>query len=118
MGYRSGLEEKVSKLLSELKIDYEYESTKVSYQIQHHYTPDFYLPNKHIYLECKGYWDSADRRKIKNVKEKNPDLDIRMVFQSPSNKISKRSKTTYAKWCERHQIPWTTWHEIPMEWLI
>ena len=118
MGYRSGLEEKVSKLLSELKIDYEYESTKVSYQIQHHYTPDFYLPNKHIYLECKGYWDSADRRKIKNVKEQHPDLDIRMVFQSPSNKISKRSKTTYAKWCERHDIPWTTWHEIPMEWLI
>ena len=115
--FRSELEEKVSDLLCELGIDYEYESTKVPYQIQHNYTPDFLLPNG-VYLETKGYWDSADRRKMKAVKEQNPDLDIRMVFQSPYNKITKKSKTTYAKWCERHKIPWTAWHNIPMEWLI
>jgi len=115
--FRSELEEKVSDLLCELGIDYEYEPTKVAYQISHFYNPDFLLPNG-IYLETKGYWDSADRRKMKAVKEQNPDLDIRMVFQSPFNKISKRSKTTYAKWCEKHKIPWTAWHNIPMEWLI
>ena len=114
---KSQLEEKVSDLLCELGIDYEYEPTKVSYQIQHFYTPDFLLPN-HVYLETKGYWDAADRRKMKAVKEQNPDLDIRMVFQNPYNKISKKSKTTYAQWCERHGIPWTSWVDIPMEWLI
>ena len=115
--FKSELEEKVSDLLCELGIDYEYEPTKVSYQIQHNYSPDFLLPNG-IYLETKGYWDSADRRKMKAVKEQNPDLDIRMVFQNPYNKISKKSKTTYAQWCERHGIPWTSWVNIPMEWLI
>ncbi len=115
--FRSELEEKVSDLLCELGIDYEYEPTKVSYQISHFYNPDFLLPNG-VYLDTKGYCDSADRRKMKAVKEQNPDLDIRMVFQSPFNKISKKSKTTYAKWCERHKIPWTAWHNIPMEWLI
>ena len=115
--FRSRLEEQVSDLLCELGIDYEYEPTKVSYQIQHFYTPDFLLPN-HVYLETKGYWDAADRRKMKAVKEQNPDLDIRMVFQNPYNKISKKSKTTYAQWCERHGIPWTSWVNIPMEWLI
>jgi len=115
--FRSQLEEKVSDLLCELGIDYEYESTKVPYQIQHFYTPDFLLPNG-VYLEVKGYWDSSDRRKQKAVKQQNPDLDIRMVFQAPYNTISKKSKTTYAKWCERHKIPWTAWHNIPMEWLI
>tara|TARA_Y100001970_G_scaffold2758_1_gene3272 strand:+ start:818 stop:1168 length:351 start_codon:yes stop_codon:yes gene_type:complete len=115
--FRSELEEKVSDLLCELGIDYEYESTKVPYQIQHNYTPDFLLPNG-VFLETKGYWDSADRRKMKAVKEQNPDLDIRMVFQSPYNKITKKSKTTYAKWCEKHDIPWTSWHDIPLEWLI
>ena len=115
--FRSQLEEKVSDLLCELGIDYEYEPTKVPYQIQHNYTPDFLLPNG-IYLETKGYWDAADRRKMKAVKEQNPDLDIRMVFQAPFNTISKKSKTTYAKWCEKHDIPWTAWHNIPMEWLI
>ena len=116
--FRSKLEERVADLLSNLKIDYDYETTKVAYQIQHIYTPDFLLPNKHLLLECKGYWDAADRRKIKAVKEQNPDLDLRMVFQSPYNKISKKSKTTYAQWCERHDIPWTSFHDIPLEWLI
>ena len=115
--YRSGLEEQVAELLSGLGISYEYESKKISYVIQHHYTPDFILPN-HTVLECKGYWDAADRRKVLAVKRDNPELDLRMVFQSPYNKISKKSKTTYAMWCEKHDIPWTSFHNIPLDWLI
>ena len=115
--YRSGLEEKVANLLDGLGVTYEYESTRVPYTIQHHYCPDFILPN-HVLLETKGYWDAADRRKIKAVKQDNPDLDLRMVFQAPFNKISKKSKTTYAMWCEKHGIAWTSFHNIPIEWLI
>ena len=115
--YRSKLEERVAELLDVLKISYEYESSKVSYTIQHHYIPDFVLPN-HIHLETKGYWDAADRRKVLAVKRDNPDVDLRMVFQSPYNTISKKSKTTYAKWCEKHNIPWTSFHNIPLDWLI
>ena len=117
MAFRSGLEEKVADLMVELGVKYEYESTKVPYVIQHNYTPDFLLPNG-VYLECKGYWDPDDRRKIKAVKEQNPDLDIRMVFQSPFNKISKKSKTTYAQWCDKHNILWTSFANIPLNWLV
>ena len=35
------------------------------------------------------------------VKKQHPELDIRMVFKAPFNKISKRSKTTYAQWCPK-----------------
>ena len=115
--YRSKLEENVANLLEGLGVSYEYESTRVCYTIQHHYTPDFVLPN-HVLLETKGYWDPADRRKILAVKKDNPYLDLRMVFQSPYNKINKKSKTTYAMWCEKHDIPWTSYHNIPLEWLI
>ena len=115
--YRSGLEEQVANQLDGLGVTYEYESTRVPYTIQHHYCPDFILPN-HVLLETKGYWDAADRRKIKAVKKDNPDLDLRMVFQAPFNKISKKSKTTYAMWCDKHDIPWTSFHNIPIEWLI
>ncbi len=115
--YRSKLEERLATLLTTLGISYEYESEKVSYTIQHHYTPDFVLPN-HTYLEAKGYWDAADRRKILAVKKDNPDMDLRMVFQAPYNTISKKSKTTYAMWCEKHDIPWTSYHDIPLDWLI
>ena len=115
--FRSKLEERVATLLEQLGISYEYETEKLSYTIEHNYTPDFVLPN-HIYLETKGYWDAADRRKVLAVKRDNPLIDLRMVFQSPYNKISKSSKTTYAKWCEKHDIPWTAYHEIPLDWLI
>ena len=104
-------------MLCELGVKYEYESTKIPYVIQHNYTPDFILPNG-VYLECKGYWDADDRRKIKAVKTLNPDIDLRMVFQAPFNTISKKSKTTYAKYCEKLGIPWTSYANIPLEWLI
>ena len=115
--FRSKLEERVATLLMTLGISYEYESVKIPYTIHHHYTPDFVLPN-HVHLEAKGYWAAEDRRKILAVKKDNPDIDLRMIFQSPYNKISKRSKTTYAQWCDRHDIPWTAYHEVPLEWLI
>ena len=115
--FRSKLEERIADLLEGLGVSYQYESEKLSYTISHNYTPDFALPN-HVYLEAKGYWDAADRRKILAVKSQNPDVDIRMVFQSPFNTISKKSKTTYAKWCEKHDIPWSSYHEIPLDWLI
>ena len=55
---------------------------------------------------------------IKQVKKDNPDIDLRMVFQSPYNKISKKSKTTYAQWCDNLGIPWTSYTNIPLDWLI
>ena len=115
--FRSKLEERVATLLEQLGISYEYETEKLSYTIEHTYTPDFVLPN-YVYLETKGYWDAADRRKVLAVKRDNPEVDLRMVFQSPYNTISKKSKTTYAQWCERHDIPWTSYHDIPIDWLV
>lgn len=117
MAFRSGLEEKVADLMVELGVKYEYESTKVPYEIKFNYTPDFVLPNG-IYLECKGLWEPEDRRKIKAVIEQHPEIDLRMVFQAPFNKISKKSKTTYAKWCDKHGIKWCSYANIPLDWLI
>ena len=115
--YRSNLEKDIANLLEGLGVSFQYESEKLSYTIEHNYTPDFVLPN-YVYLEAKGYWDAADRRKVLAVKRDNPDIDLRMVFQSPYNTISKKSKTTYAKWCEKHEIPWTSYKDIPIDWLV
>ena len=115
--FRSKLEKNIADLLEQLGVSYLYESEKLSYTISHNYTPDFVLPN-YTYLEAKGYWAPEDRRKILAVKKSNPEADIRMVFQSPYNTISKKSKTTYAQWCERHGILWSSYHNLPLEWLI
>ena len=80
--FKSGLEEKVSDLLCELGVDYDYEGISFDYTITHKYTPDFVLPNG-ICLETKGFWRPEDRRKIKQVITENPDIDLRMVFQDP-----------------------------------
>ena len=50
--FKSGLEEKVSDLLCELGVDYEYEGVSFPYTIQHLYTPDFVLKNG-VILETK-----------------------------------------------------------------
>jgi hypothetical protein len=53
---------------------------------------------------------------MKLVKEANPELDIRLLFQTPNNKITKASKTTYADWADKHGYMWAA-KEIPAEWL-
>lgn len=42
-------------------------------------------------------------------------MDIRFVFQNPKNKLYKRSKTTYADWCDKHGFKWAT-KVIPSSW--
>ena len=116
--FRSGLEERNAKYLTKKRVKFEYETLKIKWQDLRFktYTPDFILPNG-VYLETKGYWDADDRRKILAVIRDNPDIDLRMVFQAPFNKISKKSKTTYAQWCEKHNIKWAAVHAIPIDWL-
>lgn len=112
---RSRLEEQVAALLKKLNIKFEYEPDKFSYVIEAKYTPDFKVGD--VYLETKGFFKPADRRKMLAVKKANPDLDVRLVFQAPYNKISKSSKTTYAMWAERHGFQWCSYTTIPLSWL-
>ena len=117
MAYRSGLEERVAETLDTIGVNYEYESTRIPYTLQCLYSPDFVLANG-IHLEAKGYFSSKDRRKMLAVIKDNPDLDIRMVFQKPYQKLYKGSKSTYASWCEKHNIQYCSYYDIPVEWLI
>jgi hypothetical protein len=56
------------------------------------------------------------RQKHRWLAEQYPELDIRFVFMRASNPIYKGSKTTYADWAERYEIPWAD-GRIPEEWL-
>jgi len=119
-GYRSGLEESVAGQLQANRVDYQYEDKAniVKYIVpakSHTYLPDFKLPNG-IIVETKGRFVLADRKKHKLIKEQYPDLDIRFVFSNSNTKISKKSKTTYASWCETLGIPYAD-KQIPQEWL-
>ena len=117
---RSGFEKKVASYLDSKKVKYTYEEDKIPYTepaTDRKYTPDFKLPNG-IYIECKGRFTPADRRKMALIVEQHPDLDVRMVFMR-DNTLSKSSKTTYTAWCAARGINAivSSNGEIPKEWL-
>ena len=120
-GYRSGLEDKLSKQIKTAGHEVQYETDKISYQVpprQAKYTPDFRLPKDggFFYVEAKGIWDVKDRQKHLLIQEQYPEIDIRFVFSNSNNKLYKGSKSTYASFCDKHRLQWA--HKtIPDEWL-
>lgn len=101
--------------LKRMKVPYQYEPTKLPFVIERTYCPDFYIPHKDIYIEAKGKLDADTKQKMIAVKKAHPDLDIRIVFMRGENKLSKRSKTTYMQWAEKHGFPAAD-GDIPEEW--
>ena len=79
------------------------------------YLPDF-IVGKKIIIETKGHFDKDDRRKMRDVKRCNPQLDIRLVFQK-DNKLSKAKRSKkYSQWAEYHGFKWAI-GVIPDEWI-
>jgi hypothetical protein len=116
-GFRSEFERGIAHWMIKKGIKYEYELQYIEYQPKiKRYTPDFYLPKQDIFIEAKGFWDLADRKKHLLVREQNPEFDIRLLFVNANNKLNKSSKTTYGAWCDKNKILWAE-KRIPTEWL-
>lgn len=101
---KSGLEADLAKQIASRRIKVRYEEETFPYNVparKSRYTPDFRLPND-IIIEGKGEFKASDRKKHLIFREQYPHLDIRFVFTNPNSRISKKSDTTYAAWCEQH----------------
>ena len=121
-GYRSGLEEKVSRQIQEAGLPLMYETDKVEYiwpERTSTYHPDFRLPAANggfMYIETKGIWSVQDRQKWHLVTEQHPDIDFRLVFSNQNARLYKGSPTTYAAYCDKHGFTYAN-RVIPDEWL-
>ena len=117
-GWRSGLEERMRIILEEAGLEANYEAKTFDYTIpesKHTYTPDFAV-SPHIIIETKGLWDLEDRKKMLLVIAQHPEVEFRMIFDNANKKIKKGSNTSYADWCDKHNIKWA--HKtIPAEWI-
>jgi hypothetical protein len=102
--YKSGTEKEVAEGLANLGLLAIYEKVKLPYVLHKQYTPDFTIGSCHI--EVKGYWESSDRSKLLAVIHSNPTAKILVALQYPQLTLSKKSKTTYAQWCDKHGILW------------
>ena len=122
LGFRSGLEDRVSKQITEAGLELLYETDKVHYVVparDARYTPDFKLPKKggFFYVETKGIWTVQDRAKHLLIQKQHPDLDIRFVFSNQNAKLYKGSPTSYASYCEKHNFRYAN-KVIPEAWLL
>ena len=139
---RSKFEKSTADALKALKKIFWYEEVKIPYIIpakKANYIPDFILGDikpkdledlkGRIIIETKGYFKYSDRVKMIQVKESNPELDIRMVFMQNSylstltikEKQMKKDGTPFKKerygdWCDKFGFPWAI-GEIPDDWL-
>jgi hypothetical protein len=114
-GYRSKFEAKVAENMGFQGVLFEYEGDTFEYTITKKYKCDFKLPNG-IFVECKGFFKPEDRTKHLSVRETNPELDIRFLFQS-NGKLNKASNMRYSDWCDRHGFKFAVGTEVPEEWL-
>ena len=132
--YRSKFEARVAKDLKKRGIRFEYEAYQFSYTepLRRNrarcldcggnklvrdgwYTPDFWLPDHGLFVETKGRFTAADRRKMLSVISENTDEKFVMVFMR-NNRIHKNSKTTYADWCEANGVTYSI-GTVKEEWL-
>lgn len=121
LGFRSGLEKKVSEQILEAGIKLLYETDKIQFTIparQAKYTPDFKLPKPggFFFVETKGIWAVQDRQRHILIRQQLPELDIRFVFSNQNARLYKGSPTTYAAYCEKHGFRYAN-KVIPDEWL-
>ena len=105
--YRSNFEELVA---TKLKLE-KYETHKFKYVVPEStrtYCPDFEL-NPTVFLETKGRFTAADRKKHLQFRESNPNITIAFLFQEAYNTLSRSSKTTYADWATKNNFLWFDW---------
>lgn len=104
-GYRSGLEVKFQAACEAQGWNLPYEIDKIKYVIpasNHTYTPDFTV-TENIYIETKGLWTGADRKKAVLISQQHPHIKILYVLQRNQG-LSKKSKTTYLDWAAKNGL--------------
>ena len=114
---RSGYEDRVANNLIRDGVKFEYENVCIKYKVERNYTVDFSLENG-ILIESKGYFKSSDRTKHLLIKEQNPDLDIRFLFQA-DNWLTTTKTYRYSDWCKKYGFKYhvSPTGEIPEKWI-
>lgn len=111
---RSKLELRFEDILKDFEVNYDYEVTKIPYTVpesKHTYTVDWTLLNG-LLIETKGYLsDHRERYKYVLLKEQNPDLDLRFVFDNP-NKLCGGTKMTHGAWATKYNFKWCSIKDV------
>ena len=116
--FRSGFEVEIAEILGSQNIPFQYEDVIFEYYVLRNYTPDFRLTKKDgsdMLIEGKGYFTSADRTKMKLVREHHPDIDLRIWFQQ-DNWLTKKKKQRYSDWARKNGFKYHVGTKFPKKW--
>jgi hypothetical protein len=115
--FKSKLEEKVWAVLKKEFPTVKYEPQRFKFiqpEVERTYIPDFKTGRSNIFIEAKGKLDLETRKKMVWFRDSNPTIRIIFLFMNPDNKITKRSKTTYAMWATDNGFEWLDFRK---DWL-
>jgi predicted nuclease of restriction endonuclease-like RecB superfamily len=84
--YRSAYEAAVARLFTSHSIDFEFEPHAFVLGTKS-YTPDFYLPDYSLYIECKGPWAIGSKKKYLAVREHLNIILLPAYFQQRLEKV-------------------------------
>lgn len=114
---RSKFERVILQRLVNLGKAFQYEPFRITFvRPPSYYTPDVVLPNGKV-IEIKGFFDEEDRAKHLLIKKQYPELNIHFVFQNAKTRLSRKSKQTYAGWCNKHGFVYAE-GDIPSSWFF
>ena len=118
--YKSKFESNFARSLSAQKVKFGYEVKKFPFvqpAKKRNYTPDFFIPEADLFVECKGKLTKEERDKLLWIRETYPELSLVICFMRARNYIRKGSKTTYADWATAEGFEWYDWERggIPSE---
>lgn len=130
--HRSGFEDKIIQNLKDRGVDFAYEEKTFIYQrpvrrascsdcgsnavsVQRRYTPDIYLKASNTYVEAKGKFTAENRSAMEDFLKGAPGVDLRFLFQR-DNWITKKQKSKYSDWADKHGVKYHIGSEIPEEW--
>lgn len=115
--FKSNFERQVRKLLPKW---IKYEVSKVHFKQPEKdriYNPDWTVRDN-VFIETKGKLDLATRQKHLWIKQQHPEITVYFLFMNAFNRITKKSKTTYADWAEANGFEWADFKVgIPLHWI-
>lgn len=78
MFFRSSYEKLISDFFDILGVGWMYEPYQFNVGTTI-YVPDFYLPDKDLFVEVKGYWLNASRRKMSFFVQDHPNVNLLLI---------------------------------------
>lgn len=111
--YKSGLEKRFAELLFKHGVKAKYEARRFEFVRMAHYLPDWQISDT-LYIETKGYFSPRNRSDLLSFREQHPGIEIYLIFSAPENRLTSKSKTTYAQWCEKHGFRWSSIDKFPI----